>query len=62
MPNHYHLLVRSPLGNVSSAMKHLGATYTQGFNRRHRRDGSLFRGRQTMGIHLLTGDTGPSAE
>jgi putative transposase len=41
----YHLLVRSPLGNLSSAMKHLGATYTQCFNRRHRRDGSLFRGR-----------------
>ena len=38
MPNHYHLLVRSPLGNLSSAMKHLGATYTQSFNRRHRRD------------------------
>ena len=45
MPNHYDLLVRSPLGNLSSAMKHLGATYTQSFNRRHRRDGSLFRGR-----------------
>ena len=26
-------------------MKHLGAVYTQTFNRRHRRDGSLFRGR-----------------
>jgi putative transposase len=45
MPNHYHLLVRSPLGNLSFAMKHLGAAYTQSFNRRHRRDGSLFRGR-----------------
>ncbi|MBN2530587.1 MAG: transposase [Deltaproteobacteria bacterium] len=45
MPNHYHLLIRSPLGNVSDAMKHLGATYTQSFNRRHGRDGTLFRGR-----------------
>ena len=45
MPNHYHLLVRTPLSNLSHAMKHLGAVYTQVFNRRHRRDGSLFRGR-----------------
>jgi len=45
MPNHYHLLVRTPLGNLSDAMKHLGAVYTQVFNRRHRRNGSLFRGR-----------------
>jgi REP element-mobilizing transposase RayT len=45
MPNHYHLLVRSRLGNLSDAMKHFGAVYTQTFNRRHRRDGALFRGR-----------------
>jgi putative transposase len=25
MPTHYHLLVRFPLGNLSDAMKHLGA-------------------------------------
>ena len=45
MTNHYHLLVRTPLGNLSDAMKHLGAVYTQNFNRRHQRDGALFRGR-----------------
>ncbi|MCP4197375.1 MAG: hypothetical protein GY762_09505 [Proteobacteria bacterium] len=45
MPNHYHLLMHTPLGNLSHAMKHLGAMYTQSFNRRHGRDGSLFRGR-----------------
>ena len=45
MPNHYHLLVRTPFGNLSQSMKHLGAVYTQLFNRRHRMDGSLFRGR-----------------
>lgn len=45
MPNHYHLLVRSPLGNLSPAMKHLGAVYTQRFNNRHQKDSSLFRGR-----------------
>lgn len=45
MPNHYHLLIRSPHGNLSSAMKHLGSVYTLEFNRRHKKDGTLFRGR-----------------
>lgn len=45
MPNHYHLLVRSPHGNLSDAMKHLGSTYTLAYNRRHNKDGTLFRGR-----------------
>lgn len=45
MPNHYHLLVRSPATQLSRAMKHIGQVYTQRFNRRHQRDGALFRGR-----------------
>lgn len=45
MPNHYHLLVRSPNSQLSRAMKHIGQVYTQRFNRRHGRDGALFRGR-----------------
>src|SRR4051812_49416104 len=45
MPNHFHLLVRSPLGNLSKAMKHVIATYTLRANRRHRWDGPIFRGR-----------------
>ncbi|MBN2673654.1 MAG: transposase, partial [Deltaproteobacteria bacterium] len=45
MPNHYHLLIRSRRGNLSPAMKHLGSVYTLEFNRRHKRDGTLFRGR-----------------
>jgi REP element-mobilizing transposase RayT len=45
MPNHYHLLVRSPLGNLSRCMRHLNATYTQRVNLRHGWDGPLFRGR-----------------
>ncbi|MDD5306148.1 MAG: transposase [Deltaproteobacteria bacterium] len=45
MPNHYHLLVRSPLGNLSRTMRHLDGVYTQRHNVRHRRDGALFRGR-----------------
>ncbi len=45
MPNHYHLLVRSPDGQLSRAMKFIGQSYTQSFNYRHDRDGALFRGR-----------------
>jgi len=45
MPNHYHLLLRSPSSQLSRALKHIGQVYTQRFNRRHGRDGALFRGR-----------------
>lgn len=45
MPNHYHLLVSCPNAQLSRAMKHIGQVYTQRFNRRHNRDGALFRGR-----------------
>jgi putative transposase len=45
MGNHYHLLVQTPSGGLSRAMRHLDGVYTQRFNRAHRRDGPLFRGR-----------------
>jgi REP-associated tyrosine transposase len=45
MGNHYHLCVRTPRGNLSRVMRHVDGLYTQRFNRRHRRDGTLFRGR-----------------
>ena len=45
MPNHYHLLVCSRLGNLSRSMQHLNGTYTQWLNQRHRWDGPVFRGR-----------------
>jgi putative transposase len=45
MPNHYHLLVQTPEGNVSRAMRHINGVYTQRFNRFHGCDGQLFRGR-----------------
>jgi REP element-mobilizing transposase RayT len=45
MPNHYHLLVQTPDGNLSRCMRHLSSVYTQRYNRRHQYDGSLFRGR-----------------
>lgn len=45
MPNHYHLLVFTPEGNLSRFMRHLNGVYTQRFNRKHKKDGPLFRGR-----------------
>ncbi len=45
MPNHYHLLIRTPSGNLSRFMRHLNGVYTQRFNREHGRDGPLYRGR-----------------
>jgi putative transposase len=45
MRNHYHLCLRTPKGNLSRVMRHVDGIYTQRFNRRHHRDGSLFRGR-----------------
>jgi len=43
--NHYHLCLRTPRENLSRIMRHVDGIYTQRFNRRHRRDGTLFRGR-----------------
>ncbi|HPA18126.1 MAG TPA: transposase [Verrucomicrobiae bacterium] len=45
MPNHYHLVVETPRGNLSRAIGWLQVTYTVRFNRRHRRSGHLFQGR-----------------
>jgi putative transposase len=45
MPNHYHLLVQTPDANLSRFMRHVDGVHTQRFNRFHKCDGSLFRGR-----------------
>jgi putative transposase len=45
MGNHYHLLVRSELGQLSAAMQHLGAVFTRQVNERRGVDGPIFRGR-----------------
>ena len=45
MPNHYHLLVNTPEGNLSRGMRHIGSVYAGWFNRKHHLDGQLFRGR-----------------
>jgi putative transposase len=43
--NYYHVCLSTPRGNLSRVMRHVDGMYTQRFNRRHARDGSLFRGR-----------------
>jgi putative transposase len=45
MSNHYHLLVQTPEANLSRYMRHINGIYTQYFNRTHKSDGQLFRGR-----------------
>ncbi len=45
MGNHYHLGVQTPGEPLSRIMRHIDGVYTQRYNRRHRRDGPLFRGR-----------------
>jgi len=45
MSNHYHLLVQTPVGNLSRCMRHINGIYTQRFNRRWKTEGQLFRGR-----------------
>ena len=45
MPNHFHLLVRSPQATLSRGMKYLLASYVQRVNAERGWDGPLFRGR-----------------
>ena len=45
MPNHYHLLLHTPDGNLSRCMRQISGIYAQRFNRIHQYDGQLFRGR-----------------
>jgi putative transposase len=43
--NHYHLLVKTPRGNISRCMRHINGLYTQRYNQLQQTDGPLFRGR-----------------
>jgi len=45
MPNHYHLLINTPKGNLSRFMRHLNGIYTQMFNINNKCEGQLFKGR-----------------
>jgi putative transposase len=45
MTNHYHMLMQALDANISRSMRHINGVFTQRFNKRHRCDGQLFRGR-----------------
>ncbi|MEJ5167241.1 MAG: transposase, partial [Thermoanaerobaculia bacterium] len=45
MPNHYHLLLETPEGNLSKIMRQLNGVYTQKFNKKYGRVGHIFQGR-----------------
>lgn len=45
MGNHYHLLLQTPLPNLSLGMRQLNGVYAQRFNRRHTRVGHVFQAR-----------------
>ncbi len=45
MSNHYHLVVETHDGGLSSVMQALNGTYANRFNRRYQRDAHLFRNR-----------------
>lgn len=45
MPNHVHLLVKAPDGDLSEGMRQVQGGYAQWFNKRHERIGHLFQGR-----------------
>lgn len=45
LPNHYHMLIETPEGNLSRGMRQLNGIYTQKFNWKRRRSGHLLQGR-----------------
>jgi REP-associated tyrosine transposase len=45
MGNHFHMIVQTPMANLSECMRHFNITYTVDFNRRHHRIGHLYQGR-----------------
>jgi len=54
MPNHYHLLIETPLGNVKRFMQRLNTAYAMYFRYKHTRPGHCFQGR--YGAKLVGGD------
>ena len=46
LPNHFHLLLKQKVENgVSEFMKRIGGGYTNYYNKKHNRSGSLFQGK-----------------
>ena len=54
MPNHYHLLVETPRGNLSAFMRRLNTAYAMYFRHKHGRPGHCFQGR--YGAKLVAND------
>ncbi|MBN2302293.1 MAG: transposase [Lentisphaerae bacterium] len=54
MPNHYHLLLETPLGNVKRFMQRLNTAYSMYFRYKHGKPGHCFQGR--YGAKLVAGD------
>lgn len=54
MPNHVHLVVETPMGNLDRFMASLLTGYTVYFNRRHQRTGHLMQGR--YGAQMVEGN------
>ena len=44
LPNHYHLLIETPRGNLSAFMQAVQTQYAVYYNRRHRKSGHVFQG------------------
>ena len=45
MTNHFHLLLHTPVGNLSRFAQRFNTAYTVYYNRRHKRSGHLYQGR-----------------
>ena len=45
MSNHYHLLLETPMGNLSQIIRHINGAYTTYYNTKWQRAGHLFQGR-----------------
>ncbi len=45
MDNHYHILLQTPNGDLSTGMRDLNGIYTQLFNKKHHTTGHIFEGR-----------------
>jgi len=54
MPNHYHLFVETPLGNVHRFMQGVNTAYAMYFRYKHKRPGHCWQGR--YGAKLVRGD------
>ncbi len=54
MPNHYHLFIETPLGNLKKFMQRLNTAYSMYYRYKHTKPGHCFQGR--YGAKLVDGD------